>query len=310
MKLSVVIPTHNRAEILKICLENLSQQQGVGSAGSPPWDFEVVVVSDGSIDNTKDVVSKFQISSPNSKINLKLQIPKIHYIHQSASHQGVARNRGVEKATGDIILFIGDDIFVEPGFLKMHLDRHTENSDENVVVLGYTTWDPQLKTNSYMEFLEDSGWQFGYKFLKPKMIGQAEPYKFFYTSNISMKKSFFEKEKFNEDFKCYGWEDIELGFRLWKNHDMQIYYEPKAVAYHHHEIPESNLPKKMQAVGKSAVHFERLQPEVRVIPAGLKGRILRLVTHPLVLPIFKIFGKQTYYKFASWREFFVGVDKN
>mgnify|MGYP002725537785 CR=1 FL=1 len=289
MKLSVIIPTHNRAEILKKCLEKLSEQKGV--------DFEVIVVDDGSTDSTESVIA-----------DLRLPIP-VQYIKQKASHQGVARNRGVEKATGDIILFIGDDIFVEPDFLKMHLDRHTENPDENIVVLGYTTWDPTLQINDYMLFLEGCGWQFGYKFLKPKMIGLAKLYKFFYTSNISMKKSFFETEKFNEDFKCYGWEDVELGYRLWKRQGMKIYYEPAAIAYHHHEILPSDLPKKMRAVGKSAVHFERLQPEVQVIPKGLKGRIARLVTNKWILPIFRIFGKQTYYKFASWGEFFKGVDE-
>ena len=46
---------------------------------------------------------------------------KIKYIKQPASHQGVARNRGVREAIGEIIVFIGDDILVEPGFLQKHL---------------------------------------------------------------------------------------------------------------------------------------------------------------------------------------------
>ncbi|MCK5617522.1 glycosyltransferase family 2 protein [Candidatus Pacearchaeota archaeon] len=290
MKLSVVIPTYNRAEILKTCLEKLVAQQGV--------DFEVIVVDDGSTDSTESVMSDFQKN------------PKITYIKQKSSHQAVARNRGVKAATGDIIVFIGDDIFVEPEFLMKHHDRHVENPDENVVVLGYTTWDPALKINSYMRFLEDSGWQFGYKFLKPAMIGRTDPFKFFYTSNISLKRSFFNKEQFNEDFVVYGWEDIELGYRLWKHHDMQIYYEPQAIGFHHHEIDPSDLPKKMRNVGKSAVHFQNLQPDIQVVPRGVKVLMLKMATNPITLPLFRLLGKSFYYKVKSWREFFVGVDSH
>ena len=289
MKLSVIIPTHNRAEILKTCLEKVLAQKGV--------DFEVIVVDDGSTDNTESVMREVIRQSDN-----------VAYIKQPVSHQGVARNRGMQLAKGDVIVFIGDDIFVEPDFLQKHHDRHTEHSDENVVVLGHTTWDPNLEINSYMKFLEISGWQFGYSFLNPGMIGKAEPFKFFYTSNVSLKKSFFEKEKFDEDFTCYGWEDIELGYRLWKDHGMEIYYEPEAKAYHHHILKPSDLPKKMRAVGKSAVHFQRLQPEVRVIPQGLRGRALKLATNRVTLPLIRMFGDQMYYKFQSWNEFIKGVE--
>lgn len=293
MKLSVIIPTHNRAEILKVCLEKLAAQQGV--------DFEVIVVDDGSTDDTERVVAMTSDQFPMANCS------RFEYIKQPASHQGVARNRGVEAATGEIIVFIGDDIFTEPEFLMRHHDRHTEYPDENVVVLGFTTWDPALHINNYMRFLEDSGWQFGYKFLQPKMIGHAEPYKFFYTSNLSIKKSFFEKEKFNEDFLFYGWEDIELGYRLWKYHDMKIYYCPSAIAYHHHEIPASDLPTRMRTVGKSAVHFQRLHPDAEVIPFGLKALILRVATNIFVLTLSRVFGKQIYYRLKSWREFWEGV---
>lgn len=292
MKLSVIIPTYNRADTLKVCLEKVIAQQGV--------DFEVIVVDDGSTDHTEKIVSNVQHQTSNIKIK---------YIHQSSTHQAVARNRGVEASSGEIIVFIGDDIFIEPEFLMKHHDIHIQYPEENMAVLGFTTWDPSLEINSYMRFLESSGWQFGYKFLHPKFIGRLDPYKFFYTSNISLKKSFFEKEKFNEDFVFYGWEDIELGFRLWKHHGMKIYYEPQAIGFHHHHIPESGLQNKMRNVGKSAVHFQRLQPDISIVPMGLKARILKLASNKWTLPLFRILGKNTYYKLKSWNEFFNGVEE-
>ncbi|MFH0838557.1 MAG: glycosyltransferase family A protein, partial [Patescibacteria group bacterium] len=199
MKLSVIIPTHNRADILELCLNKITRQEGVS--------FEVIVVDDGSTDHTAKVVTGFK---------------NVIYIKQKASHQGTARNKGAKKATGDILVFIGDDILAEPGFLMQHANIHTLNPDESVVVLGYTTWDPFLEITPYMEFLESSGWQFAYHLLKPGFTDRPEPYRFFYTSNISLKKSLFDKEKFNTKFKEYGWEDIELGYRLWAKHEMRL----------------------------------------------------------------------------------------
>jgi len=291
MKISVVIPTHNRADILKTCLEKLQAQKGV--------DFEVIVVDDGSEDHTEDVVSNLQSSTSN-----------LMYIKQPSSHQGTARNRGVKEASGDIVLFIGDDIFVEPDFLQKHHDAHISNSDENVVVLGFSTWDPELKINDYMRFLESSGWQFGYSRLQPGLVSHPEPYKFFYTSNISLKKSFFGKERFDENFKVYGWEDIELGYRLWQNHGMKLFYEPEAKAFHHHFLPESNLTKRMRNVGRSAVVFKQLQPEANVMPTGLKSTIIKLASNPITLPVIRLLGKNMHYKLRSWQEFYKGIKLN
>lgn len=292
MKLSIIIPTYNRADILKLCLERLMIQEGV--------DFEIIVVDDGSTDHTSDIVRELEI--PNSKFQTKIQ-----YIYQKNAHQGVARNRGAKQASGDILLFMGDDILAEPGFLMRHIDVHALHSDEGVVVLGYTTWDPSLPINPYMRFLEASGWQFAYHLLTPGFVGHPEPYKFFYTSNISLKKSLFDKELFNESFKEYGWEDIELGYRLWKKHNMNLYYEPNAKAFHRHLIPEDSLPRRMRSVGRTAVHFERLQSDVQVIPHGFKAVLLTLMTHPFFLPLFRLCGRTMFYKFKSWQQFLLGA---
>ena len=145
MKLSVIIPTHNRADILKTCLEKIVAQQGV--------DFEVIVVDDGSTDHTEEIVKQF-IDPKGAIGESRLWGIDIRYIKQKSTHQAVARNRGAKEAKGEIIVFIGDDIFVEPGFLMKHHDIHKEYPQENMVVLGYTTWDPSLEINSYMRFLE------------------------------------------------------------------------------------------------------------------------------------------------------------
>ena len=116
------------------------------------------------------------------------------------------------------------------------------------------------------------------------------------------------EEKFDENFKAYGWEDAELAYQLWKHHDMKLFYEPDAKAYHHHHIPELNLSKRMRTVGKSAVYFKKRHPEAWVVPTGFKRLFIKIATNPITLPLTRLLGKNTYFKFKSWREFMKGSE--
>ncbi|MBI5412661.1 glycosyltransferase family 2 protein [Candidatus Peregrinibacteria bacterium] len=285
MELSIIIPTYNRADILRRCLEHLARQEGAPT-------FEVIVVGDGCTDNTKDIIQ-----------NSKLKIKNLKYIEQPPSQQGIARNRGAREAQGRIVCFIGDDIFVAPDFVKRHVEAHQKHPEEFAAVLGFTTWHPELPINAYMHFLE-RGWQFNYPMLTPGLITHPAPYKFFYTSNVSLKKSFFQKEPFDDGFQGYGWEDIELAYRLWNRHGMQIFYAPEAKAYHYHAFTEADLSAKMRQIGRAAKVFQEKHPELAVIPKGF-GKWRRTVgVWPIFLPLFKRFWTFGYYYFLSWREFF------
>ena len=84
---------------------------------------------------------------------------------------------------------------------------------------------------------------------------------------------------------------------------MKLYYEPSAKAFHHHLLTEEDLPKKMRAVGQSAAHFEKLHPEINVLPKGFKLIVLRLACAPLALKIWELLDQSLYFKFRSWRGF-------
>jgi glycosyltransferase involved in cell wall biosynthesis len=91
--ISVVVPTRNRAHYLKDCLDSLAHQ-------SYPHDrLELVVIDDGSVDDTKGVVEAFQRETS----------VRSSYHRQSHSGLNVSRNRGVRAATGAAIAFIDDD---------------------------------------------------------------------------------------------------------------------------------------------------------------------------------------------------------
>jgi biofilm PGA synthesis N-glycosyltransferase PgaC len=98
MKVSVIIPTYNEASVIEDCLKSLEKQ-------TYP-DFEVIVVDDGSNDNTSQKLQGSKIQ------NLKI-------LNQDHEGPGAARNFGAKHAKGEILVFVDADMTFDRNFLKM-----------------------------------------------------------------------------------------------------------------------------------------------------------------------------------------------
>lgn len=256
--LSIIIPTHKRADILAKCLDYIEIQ-------SIKEKLEVIVVSDGRDAKTASLFAKRKFTIPITFFS----IPK--------SQQGVARNRGVEKAKGKYVLFIGDDIFLSPTTCEHHLAAHMLFPKKNIAVLGYTSWDPTLGTTPVMRWLDKTGWQFGFKFLnkyRQTFIPKERQDRFTYTSNISLPLKEAKMHPFLEHVKLYGWEDTEWGLRL-KKSGIRLFYEPTATALHHHHITLDQSLKRMRTIGASAVQMEKLVPALKLAPKKWKLKMYR-----------------------------------
>jgi glycosyltransferase involved in cell wall biosynthesis len=271
MFFSVVITTYNRADILRMALEAMYRQS------VQEVDYEVIVVNDGSTDQTSQVVKEFQKKHRN-----------LVYLRQKNSGQGVARNLGIKKARGEVIVLGQDDIIATHDFLYEHQKFHYLYPEENAAVLGFTAWHPELPVNEFMKWMVNGssilgrfgGHQFAYEKLHGKTLAD---YNFFYTSNISLKRSLLLKYPFDPAFSGYGWEDIELGYRLQKEANLKLYYNSWAVAYHYHPMEEKSLPMRMEAVGKSAWLIHNKYPQLSKVPGWWKRQILRmLASWPMV----------------------------
>ena len=255
MLVSVVIPTYNRSRILVRTLEALGGQTltersvDASRSGAP---FEVIVVDDGSTDGTGERVRGLASEYP---------VPLV-YLHQENRKQGAARNLGVGRARGEWLVFLGDDTVPASDFLEEHLrsrDGIEEEDAERVVVIGYTPWAREYPRTRFMEYVGEEGWQFGFSLIEDN---EDVPFNFFYTSNLSISREFFrESGGFDEDFGEYGWEDIELGWRLHRM-GMRLVYHAAAVAYHHHPTSVRAFVRRQRRVGSSAWNFYRKHPEM------------------------------------------------
>ena len=113
IKLSVLIPTHNRANELTDTLAALKQQSLAGV------EYEIIVVDDGS--------------SPPVRLEESKQDPSCSLVRLEGVERSAARNAGAAAAKGEILVFVDDDITVGRDFLAFHLRAHEEWPDALVV---------------------------------------------------------------------------------------------------------------------------------------------------------------------------------
>ncbi len=266
--LSVVIPSYNRVEKLKECLLRLEEQSLEKSF------YEIWVVDDGSTDETPQFLKEWKNPSKGR-----------HVLLQKNQGQGIARNKAMEHVLGEIVLFMGDDIYASPTFLEAHHHFHKKNPQKNRACLGLTEWDPQHTITPFMEWMTNGGYQFDYGSLKD---GEITDFWHFYTSNLSIKTALLKKNGFSTAFKGYGWEDIELAYRLEKNEDLKLVYSSEALAHHDHLLEEKDLERKMQSLVKNGKIFEKLHPKIKVLPTGPKRLAFQMLGSSLVIQILKI----------------------
>lgn len=263
--LTVVIPTYNRAETLRKALDAYRMQS------APELIHELIVVDDGSIDETEAVVLAAQRDSP---------FP-VHYLRQSNKGPAAARNRGISEAASELILFTDDDIIPGRTLVAEHLSWHNRFSEPSVAVLGYVTWSPEVNPTPFMRWYGSDGPLFAYD----RFSDQVEiEHFYFYTCNLSLKTDFLRNcGTFDEDFKAAACEDLELGYRLSKA-GLRLLYNRKALAYHHQHVSFADACRRAKKASTSWEVFNRKeagQAQKRPQPSTIKTYFKKHMASPL-----------------------------
>ena len=242
---SIIIPTYNRKDLLIQTLETFSKQT------YPKTKFEVIVVDDGSVDGTEECVKSIFKSISYS----------LKYYKQANKGPAAARNKGVEHASGEIILFTGDDCIPDAQLLEEHNRYYQQfKDDNNRGVLGFTGIHPDIEITPFIEYLYTSGHQFAY----PSLIdGKEVSFEHFYTTNLSLPKvKITEIGGFDDEFHYAAFEDIEFGYRL-SHTGFKLIYNQNARAYHNHTMNLSRFIKRSFNVGEASVVFYKKHPELK-----------------------------------------------
>lgn len=269
---SVVVPTYSRLDDLRRVLAAVEAQHVPAGAR-----LEVVVVDDGSTDGTWEWLQRRWRRHPD-RIALR----------QANAGPATARNRGVDAASGDLILFLGDDTEPQPGWLLEHLETHRLFGAEGpLAVLGYTSF-PDDVDSPFLRFINEFGAQFGYLLIDdPERV----PFNFFYTSNVSLpRRALVDRGGFRDDFPAAAWEDIEFAYRACAD-GLRLRYRPRARTVHRHRIDPWTFCRRQRTSGHSGAIFGSLHPEledflgVRVVRGGAGTRRWQTVVAGLAVAL-------------------------
>jgi len=192
--------------------------------------LETIVVDNGSSDGTRAVAERAGAT----------------YRFEARPNRALARNAGIAVATGEIVLFVDDDVIVPPYFVAAHARAHAAAIFPHVVS-GPIINVPAANVRPVPTFLNGSN-------------------AFFCTCNVSVPRSALQAVGgFDESFDKYGWEDTELGVRL-RNFDVRRRFVWEAYLWHIKppatETLDAALEKTIEKA-RMAAKFVRKDPSRR-----------------------------------------------
>lgn len=223
--ISVIIPTKNQADLLKLCLKSFLKQTVCAE--------EIIVIDNNSSDDTKNVVSVFRRKLP------------IRYFIEKRHGPSFARNKGIMKARGKILAFIDSDCVPSCDWLENIWKSYTEEKESIIqgrwvnIPLNYS-----IPSTLYLYTLEV------YRSLL-LTNSRAQYVNFIDTKNFSIPNDIIRKGKlrFDENLILYA-EDVDFGLQI-INKNMRITYNPKVKVKHLIEKKWFKLLKMNFDVGRA-----------------------------------------------------------
>ena len=264
---SVIIPSYNSKAQLINTLKHLAKQV------FPRNEYEVIAVDDGSSDNTRQALADFVKQHPGLNITA-LHFPRVieRKTGDSRFRAGLARNLGVKHSSGKLLAFLDSDILTPPDYLTK-LKKEHEKADlillkryhlkAKTPIEDLFSSHNSLKKSYYIE--DKKYWGAFYK----KGFDQINcPWKYICTYGLSLpKKDFIAAGAFGKNFIFYGFEDTDLGYRLFKKNkkfllsDIEVYHQaPSDTAKSGWNYP---LLRQKQLAKTAKIFFYRhLDPEI------------------------------------------------
>jgi cellulose synthase/poly-beta-1,6-N-acetylglucosamine synthase-like glycosyltransferase len=234
--ISVIIPTHNRSGLLRRLLDALGRQHRY-----PISRIEVLVVADGCIDDTHDVLRAYQ--APYA----------LRWFSQAAQGVAVARNRGAAAAQAPLLLFIDDDVVPGPATIATHVAAH--QAIAHLVAIGpypvavhpghnLLLQEIRLWWNDFFQAMRRPGYRYSYRDLV--------------TGNCSIRKTdFAHLGGFDPAF--WRHQDWELGLRAIRA-GLTIRCIPEAIAAHHVQTDLAGVCRHSRTEGRMDVFLALRYP--------------------------------------------------
>jgi glycosyltransferase involved in cell wall biosynthesis len=235
---SVIIPTYNRRQWLEEILASLAVQ-------SLPFDrFEVIVVDDGSQDETRQVAQQV--------------FPfRLRYFYQTNQGDAAARNLGATQSQAEFLVFFDDDIILEKDFL-VHLLAAHENQPQRIIVGTDTLWVEE--TNPM------AGGAVPPRPAPGTLLVEPLPFAEVCSNNMSIRREAYFAVGMMEGLDFPGssiWCDVDFTYRAAQK-NFEFLRSRQALCWHRDYVAKSfeNRKKRMREVAYRAVVLFQKYPEL------------------------------------------------
>lgn len=232
--ISVIIPTYNRASVLGRAIRSVLDQKNA--------EFEVLVIDDGSTDNTEEIVHAFYKpqgrghhlafgANPSSPKTLPLK-----FISQANRGVSAARNTGIAHAKGEWLAFLDSDDEWMPGMLEAQMSFFEKNPDYKICQTEEIWIRGGVRVNKMKKHEKKGGWIFEH----------CLPLCAISPSSVIIHRSVFESAgTFNENYPAC--EDYELWLRIASRYPVGLIETPYLTKYGGHE---DQLSQKYEAMDR------------------------------------------------------------
>jgi glycosyltransferase involved in cell wall biosynthesis len=234
-ELSVVIPSHNRCELLRECLASFEHQS------APAHTFEVVVVLDGSTDGSAEMVSKL---APPFELSV---------LTQPQAGASAARNSGAEHAKGRTLLFVDDDTTASPALVSAHLTAH--RGQEDIAGVGVIARRIPGDADRFARLRAEAA-RAHYEHLLMRPLSYLDCY----GGNCSVPRSLFaETAGFSVDLPVLN--DLEFAYRLHEA-GARFVFVPDAVVTEERQDDWRDIVADRELRGRTAAELYRRDPAI------------------------------------------------
>lgn len=188
MSASIVVPSRGGATRLPVLFDSLRNQTD--------QDVEMIVVVDGDTDDSESVVRRYAGDLPVRSI-----------VFPENRGRAAALNAGFFDATGDVLIRADDDLELEADFVEHHVRLHAE-AERGVIAMCRDIFPATPYARAYGVEADEAIRSAAFA-TPPERTWQ------WWSGNVSTsRQDFHEVGGYDEDFRAYGWEDIEWGYRL------------------------------------------------------------------------------------------------
>jgi glycosyltransferase involved in cell wall biosynthesis len=211
---------------------------------SAKYQSEIVVIDDGSEDDTIVIVEELMQNSVISQINL---------IKRRSQGRDISkcRNIGIKYSLGKILLFLDSDIVPGNRLISRHMAFHDQFNEIRSACMGRIV---NLRNDNFVNWRTShnkrnkEGWL-------PIWVGVA-------FANISLKKTFLTRNELYFSTRLNYLEDLDMAFRSWEK-GLRVFYSPETTGYHCHSRNLNEFIERGELEAKALRNWEEAVPCVK-----------------------------------------------